>query len=54
MTVKIGPEGWLGIIPWLMGIVWVTGFWLTVLAVVFPPYAWYVAAEHLMRLSGIL
>lgn len=39
---------------WVMGIVLAKGFWLVVLAVTMPPYAWYLVAEMLMQKFGWL
>ena len=39
---------------WICGMVLAKGFWLTTLAVVLPLYAWYLVAERLMQMAGIL
>jgi hypothetical protein len=40
------------LMAWIAGTVLVKGAWLTAAAVLFPPYAWYVVVEHVMRLAG--
>ena len=40
------------VIPWLMGTVLAHGFWSTVAAVLFPPYAWYLVIERGMTMAG--
>jgi len=37
------------VVPWLCGIVFAHGFWSTLVACVFPPYAWYLVAEHFLK-----
>ena len=37
---------------WMAGIVLAKGFWLTVLAVVCPFYAWYLLAERVLMAIG--
>ena len=37
---------------WLAGIVLVKGFWLTIAAVFFPPYAWYTMVERALVAMG--
>lgn len=39
----------LVILGWLAGLVVVKGAWLTTVAILFPPYAWYVCMERLMK-----
>lgn len=39
---------------WLGGLVIVKGFWLMAVAIVFPPYAWYLFVENLMQYWGLL
>lgn len=39
---------------WLGGIALVKGFWMTVLAIIIPPYAWYLFVEKFMQFFGIL
>ena len=39
---------------WLAGIVLAHGFWSTVAAIWFPPYAWYLVVERAMALAGVL
>lgn len=36
------------VVAWIAGLVIVKGFWLTLAAVLCPPYSWYVLAEWLM------
>jgi len=40
------------IIPWLMGIVLANGGWSITVAVLFPPYAWYLVVESAMAAIG--
>lgn len=42
------------VIAWLGGLVIVKGFWLMAVAIVFPPYAWYLFVEKLMEYWGLL
>lgn len=44
----------LGIVPWFAGIVLAQGFWSTAAAILFPPWALYLAVEQAMRLLGWL
>jgi len=39
-------------VPWLMGMVLAKGFWLTTLAIFFPPYAWYLVTEKALIVMG--
>ena len=39
---------------WLAGIVLAKGFWLTVLAVCLPFYAWYLLIERVMQRTGFV
>lgn len=43
----------LAVVAWLMGIVLAYG-WLKLVAYIFPPYAWYLLIERLMKLIGII
>lgn len=43
----------LGIVGWLMGMVLAHGG-LKLVAFIFPPYAWYLLVEKLMKLIGII
>lgn len=40
--------GLISCIAWMAGIVLANGFWSTLLAIVFPVWAWYLTAEHLL------
>jgi len=40
------------LVTWLMGIVLAKGFWLTLLSIIFPFYAYYLVVEHAMRTLG--
>ena len=42
------------IVPWIMGIVLAKGFWATAAAITVPPYAWYLVAERLMQMAGMI
>lgn len=47
--------GWIiAVIGWIAGIVLAHGFWLTTLALIFPPYGWYLFVERAMRVAGML
>jgi hypothetical protein len=39
-------------IAWLVGIVLAKGFWSTVIAICFAPYAWYLVAEKCVVIAG--
>lgn len=43
----------LVIAPWIMGVVIAVG-WMKLVAAFIFPYAWYLTAEHLMRIFGLL
>ena len=45
--------GSLFLLLWIMGVVAASG-WLKALAVILPPYAWYLAVELLMRAAGLI
>lgn len=38
----------LMLVSWVMGLVAAQGFWSTTLALLFPPWAWYLLAEWAM------
>lgn len=38
---------------WLAGTVLAAG-WLKLIAIIFPPYAWYLCIERIMTLTGII
>ena len=40
------------VLPWLSGIVLAKGFWTTTIAVLFPPYAWYLVVERTLMVLG--
>lgn len=42
------------VVPWLMGIVISKGFWSCSIAIVIPPYAWYLVVEKVMLINGWL
>ena len=42
----------LAILLWLAGMVLAQGFWVTVVAVLFPPYAWYLVVERALVIIG--
>lgn len=42
------------LIVWIMGVVLAKGFWLTTLSICLPFYAWYLAIEKVMILTGFL
>lgn len=42
------------VVAWVIGVVLAQGFWQTFFTVVFPPYAWYVAAERFLQHFSIL
>lgn len=42
------------VVMWVAGWVMAQGFWLTALAIFFPPYGWYLIIERLMRMAGII
>lgn len=39
-------------VSWIAGIVLAKGFWLTMAAIFFPPYAWYLVVERGMVMTG--
>ncbi len=43
MQIELGV---VGSIFWMAGIVLAKGFWLTLLAAVFPPYGWYLVVKQ--------
>lgn len=45
---------WIAALMWLAGIVLAKGFWLTVLSVVMPFYAWYLVVQRIMQANGLL
>ena len=42
----------LGLPSWLLGIVAAQGWFSTFLAIIFPPYAWYLMVERLVLSLG--
>lgn len=43
----------LAVLGWLAGTVLSQG-WLTLVAVIFPPYAWYLTMERVMQAAGLV
>ena len=43
--------GILTLVTWIMGVVVAKGFWSTAIAVLFPPWAWYLLAEWAMGMQ---
>lgn len=41
------------IVSWLAGIVLANGALSTVIAICFPPYAWYLVMEKVMMMAGV-
>jgi len=41
------------VVPWLAGLAIAKGFWQTFCAI-FPPYAWYLVVEKVMKAYGVL
>jgi hypothetical protein len=41
-------------LTWVAGIVLAKGFWWTCLAIILPLYSWYLVAEKIMILNGII
>lgn len=39
-------------VAWIVGIVLANGFWSTLLALIFPPWGWYLIAERWMQSIG--
>ena len=39
---------------WIAGVVLAKGFWLTVLAITIPFYAWYLIIEKGMLMTGVI
>lgn len=44
----------IGTIAWIAGIVIAQGFVSTFFSVVFLPYAWYLVAERLLQMYGVV
>lgn len=42
------------VVTWIMGVVLAKGFWSTFSAIFIPPWAWYLLAEKLMSLGGLI
>ena len=42
----------LMLVAWLSGIVLARGGWETASAIIFPPYAWYLFVEQVMKAIG--
>jgi hypothetical protein len=42
------------LIIWIAGIVIAKGFWSTFFGIFFPPWAWYLVIEKLLRHFGVL
>lgn len=42
------------VLSWLAGAVLALGPWSTVAAAIFPPYAWYLVVERVMRMAGLV
>lgn len=39
-------------VSWVAGMVLAEGFWLTILAIILPPYAWYLVVERALEAIG--
>lgn len=44
----------LVIVSWLLGIVWSNGLVSTTIAIMFPPYSWYIVIEKLIIANGLM
>ena len=44
----------IAISTWIAGIVLAKGFWSTLLAVFFVPWAWYIVVEKAMIIQGFI
>lgn len=42
------------VVMWLAGIVLSKGFWSCLIAVLIPPYAWYLVIEYIMQVKGLI
>ena len=42
------------VVMWLVGIVISKGFWSCLIAVLIPPYAWYLVIEYIMQVKGLI
>lgn len=42
------------IVPWVFGVVLAPSWWQALLAVPFFPYAWYLTAERIAQMAGII
>lgn len=51
LTEMIGSA--IVVVSWIAGVVLARGFWSTVSAVFFPPYAWYLLVERFMEAFGL-
>ena len=52
MKVPIVPSSWeffVGVVCWVFGYALATGFWSSLLAAVFPPWAWVQCAEFVIE-----
>jgi len=38
------------LLSWINGVVTTYGFWMTLFAIVFPPYDWYLTVGHIINL----
>lgn len=39
---------------WVAGLVLAKGFWSTLLAILVPPWGWYLIVERLLKMWGVL
>lgn len=47
-----GETMWIVLMgAWLAGVVFAAG-WMKVLAIIVPPYAWYLVAERMLQMAG--
>ncbi len=47
--------GWVvGTVFWIAGLVMAKGFWSTAIAVVLPPWAWYIVMEYALDYWDII
>lgn len=55
MRIQIGLiTGISVIVSWLAGVALSKGFWSCSIAIVIPPYAWYLVVEKVMLINGWL
>lgn len=54
VRVVLGVGGAIGGAMWIGGWILAKGFWSTLVAVIFPPWGWYIVVEKVLIMNGMI